>query len=320
MIKEMKEPVSEPQEHEAQEQPASLGDVLKTAASLAEEENPVETKPAKTSQPSLPKEVPAHPIQDASEATKEAVQTTSSDEKTDQSKKAEELSLAQEHDALQESYSKMETSLTETRKWGRELSQKLKKFAAQIEAYKQDGVLTPEEAEHLISKAQHTEDAVEDTPLMRYSKIWDQELDNIRKYSPEPDLDQHVLAFQHLLKNATPQELQDLLEDFALEEDPIKLTRLMLEKGKDYHQEIYKDLSETGSLKGYKKSQEAKLQKQQKEIEKLQKEIARFKQDQDYIGSSKYSLPSGGQSHAPEQDMTLNHLLGEAKSGRLLSK
>ena len=70
----------------------------------------------------------------------------------------------------------------------------------------------------------------------------------------------------------------------------------------------------------FKKAQEAKFKKQQKEIEKLQKELARFKQDEDYIQSAKYGLPSGSHAEAPETVKSLKNLIGEAKSGRLMNK
>ena len=300
-------------DNNASHQETSLADVLKKTPDLVAEETPGRKEEkvslAETTGAKAGLSTPGGPVKKQEAVHHEA---TAAQKETDLQQEA-----ATEQKLLQENYKKLESSLQETRKWGRELSQKLKKLAGQVESYKQDGVLTAEEAELLLAKAHHEENDLEATPLMHYSKIWDEELANIQKYSPDPDLHQHVLAFQHLLKNATAEEIEDLLDEFGEQQDHVQLTRLMLAKGKDYHQEVYKDLQEAGSLKGLRKIHESKLKKQQKEIEKLQADIQKLQKEQGYLPSTQYGLPNGSHANAPDSEITLAHLLGQAKAGKL---
>ena len=305
------------QEGENKEQKTSLAAVLKSASlpDIADKES----KKVVT-----PKEILERKKVQANEAsTKSAKGAPAEAEPSPPSAKEQQATPASKEDPSLESspqeiqYQKLEKSFKETQRWGRGLSQKLKSLESQVKRFQEEGILTDGEAQHLMEVTAH-EAEENHSPLMRYSILWDQELENMKKYTDMPNLDQKVLAFQHLLKQATGSELEELLETFKeVEDDPIKLTRKMLEMGEDYLEDVYEDLSKAGSLKALKKGYTKQLESQRQSIDKLKKELVQLKQD-GYVPSTRYGLPSGGSQEAPKNnDVSLRGVFTRAKSGNL---
>ncbi len=218
---------------------------------------------------------------------------------------------------------KSERRLADSQKWGREAHSKLKSVEHLIGQYLEKGILSDEEAALLLASSQHPEPSAEqkEEPLLvRYGTIWDRELTHMRKYTDSPDLDRHIQAFQHFLKNASPAEVTEAFTELkALEKDDVAFTKKMLELGKAYHDEVYKEIHEAGSLKAYKIKMAQEMEKHLRKIDKLEKEIVKYKEQyEDYTPSKSYRLPSGGSAESPkDSDSSIGSILDRAKMGTL---
>ena len=183
--------------------------------------------------------------------------------------------------------------------------------------------MADEEAALLLASSQHPDPAAEqqDEPiLVRYGRVWDRELQNMRKYTDAPDLDVHIAAFQNFLKNGATEEIKDAFQQLkALESDDVAFTKKMLELGKTYHEDVYKEIHAAGSLKAYKVKMALEIEKQIKKIDKLEKEIVKYKEQyEDYTPSKSYRLPSGGSAESPkDSDSSIGSILDRAKMGTL---
>ena len=211
---------------------------------------------------------------------------------------------------------KLQDSFKETRKWGLDLSNKLHAFEKKVHAFLEDGVLTKEEATSLLKEAQH-QDIEKAHPLVSYSKIWDEEIHNIKKYTKDETVDQNILAFQHLLKHADQEEMESILEELVkVEKDPLDLTHKMLQMGKDYHASTYSPLTQAGGLQKIISSHQKERQKLQQQIDKLSQELVKLRRSSE-LDTAGYSLPDGGSFGAIKEDrLSLNGILQKGLSGR----
>ena len=247
-------------------------------------------------------------------------------QKSDDTASTQTDETSQPEDSLshwQKEVEKSERRLADSQKWGREAHGKLKSVEAMIAQYLGQGILSDEEAALLLASAQHPEPGTEqkDEPLLvRYGTIWDRELANMRKYTDSPDLDRHIQAFQHFLKNGSPADVTEAFTELkALEKDEVAFTKKMLQMGKAYHDEVYKEIHEAGSLKAYKIKKEQEIAKHLRHIDKLEKEIVKYKEQyEDYTPAKSYRLPSGGSAESPkDSDSSIGSILDRAKMGNL---
>ena len=295
-------PVEQTPEH-------SLGDIFnKRKVKKAEPSTEV-----KTEQPNEANNMADHTKGDGSqpklvEPTKEAVAQATS---TQEDKPADDKT--QYSQRLKESRQRID-----------HLSRQLKSLEKVISDYASSGKLTDSEASALLEATKHAEVETEaqfhrpQHPLHLYAEVWDQELENMRRYSTDPDsINQHTYAFQHFLANATPDEITEALHAFdQVKSDSIALTRKMLEMGKAYHDEIYGELTQAGGIKSYKAHYESKLSNQQKKIDKLEKELVKLQENRDYIPSNTYRLPTGSSKSGDNRvDTSLNALFKRRKLG-----
>jgi hypothetical protein len=303
-------------EEETSEQETSLepiADILaRTKEAAAKEEN-LKEEPQKTLKKSAKEEAPQK--EDAKPAGSE---TKSSAAQTDDTSQPEE-SLSH----WQQEAEKAERRLADSQKWGREAHSKLKSVEHLIGQYLEKGILSDEEAALLLASSQHPDPSAEqkEEPLLvRYGAIWDKELANMRKYTDAPDLEDHIAAFQNFLKNGATEEIKDAFQQLkALESDEVAFTKKMLELGKTYHEDVYKEIHAAGSLKAYKIKMAQELEKQIKKIDKLEKEIVKYKEQyEDYTPSKSYRLPSGGSAESSkDSDSSIGSILDRAKMGTL---
>lgn len=239
------------------------------------------------------------------EETKES--TKSGGDKKTSSSKQQDTSANDDSDTVSLSkaeLAKREKAVEENKQWGAELSRKLKSFEAKLAKYVVDGVLTEEEVENLKKDIQHEQrEQGEEAPLMKYVRAWDAEIENLRKYTDDPNLDKKVHAFQHFLHNSSPEEINEVMESFKeFEDDSVKLTKKMLAVAAKYNDEIFSELYEAGNLKNFKKKYVSDLESKQKEIDKLNKEVLRFKQEyEDYTPPATMKLPVGTTDKFPEE-------------------
>lgn len=198
---------------------------------------------------------------------------------------------------------KREKAAEETKLWGTELSRKLKSFEYKLAKYVEEGILTDEEAEEFKKDVQHEQREQEQEPtLMKYIKVWDAEIENLRKYTEDPLLDKKIHAFQHFLQNSSPEEINEVMESFKdVEGDSVALTKKMLAVAAKYSDEIFSEIYEAGNLKNFKKKYQNELEKKQNNIDKLEKEVLRLKKEyEDYSPSSTMSLPNGSTDSFPD--------------------
>ena len=217
---------------------------------------------------------------------------------------------------------RLQKTFKETKRWGHDLTQKIKSAQEKITSYMETGALTQEEGKALLDAMTVSAESApqDDSPLMVYSRIWDQELDNMRKYSDRKDIDSHVLAFQHLLKNGGQEELNHVFDTLSGidAKDTVALTKAMLDMGKTYHDDVYADLATAGSLKGFKAKMQKNLDAKDKQIKKLQDELDTLKEQSPYIPGKGYGIPAGGSAKdGSDHDVSLNSVFTRARAGRL---
>ena len=303
-------------EQEEQNTLEPIADILaRTKEAAAKEEN-LKEEPQKTLKKTAKEEPPKTEDAKGSE-TKSPGDTTSSE--TDD----KETSPSHWQDASVKEAEKAERRLADSQKWGREAHSKLKSVESLIGQYLEKGILSDEEAALLLASSQHPDlsaEQKEEPLLVRYGTVWDRELQNMRKYTDAPDLDLHIQAFQHFLKNGSSSEVMEAFTELkALEKDDVAFTRKMLEMGKAYYEEVYKDIHTAGSLKDYKLKMKQEISKHLRHIDKLEKEIVKYKEQyEDYIPSKSYRLPSGGSAEPSEDsDSSIGSILDRARMGTL---
>ena len=191
---------------------------------------------------------------------------------------------------------RLQKTLKDTQKSFHEDRKKLAAYKKSIEKLKEEGSLLDEEATMLLDHTRF-ENEPEDEPLfVKYGKIWDKELEYMKKYAPNAkEIDQHILAFQHFMQTASPKEVHDTLADLSqYEEDEVEFTRQMLDIGRQYNDDIYADIHESGSIRNLKAKYSKKEDEMQKEIDKWEKKYNKLKEKyEDYNTESNLRLPSG---------------------------
>lgn len=180
---------------------------------------------------------------------------------------------------------KAQKTIRDTQKSFHEDRKKLAAYKKAVEKLNEEGALTEEEATLLLDHTKY-EEVTEDVPLLtRYFNIWDKEIEDMRKvyekgYISKPDeFDQHILAFQHFIQTASPKELQDALDDFSkIEDNPVELTKQMLEIGRQYNDDIYSDIHEVGGIRNLKSMYFKKEEELKNKIDKLEEKYNKLKQ------------------------------------------
>lgn len=235
------------------------------------------------------KTVEKEPILDSEGEDEEEVEDVKKEEKP----KEKAIDYKSENEKLQKTLKDTQRSFHEDRK-------KLAAYKKAVEKMKEEGSLLDEEATILLDHAKYEDepDNNENEPvLIRYGKVWDKELEYMRKYSSNAeDINQHTLAFQHLIQSASQQEREEIFEDLArYEDDEVEFTKQMLEIGRQYNDDIYADIHDAGSIRKLKSKFEEEKQELQKELDKVNKKYNKLKEKhQDYDNEpANLRIPSG---------------------------
>jgi hypothetical protein len=207
---------------------------------------------------------------------------------------------------------KTQKALKETQKWGNEARKQLASYRKTIEKLKDDGILTDDEAralqDHTIVHADEPKEEASQPVL--YGQIWDKELEYMKKYSPNAkEIDESASAFTHLVNHCTQEELRDIFDDLgAYEDDEVALTKRMIEIGREYYDDIYGDIHESGSIRNLKKKYKEKEDVLQKRIDKLEAKYNKLKEKyEDFDDNpSGMKLPSGGLQTSLPKDVTFD--------------
>lgn len=196
---------------------------------------------------------------------------------------------------------KTKKTLKDTQRSFHEDRKKLASYKKAVEKLKEDGALLDEEAALLLDHTNFESDPEEESEYLRYHKIWNQELQYMRKYaSNAKEIDQNFMAFQHFVQTASQQEIQEAFADLRqYEDDEVEFTKQMLEIGRQYNEDIYSDINEVGSIRHLKAKYSKKESELQKEIDKLKKQVNKYKEQyEDYDTSApNLNLPKGSIKH-----------------------
>lgn len=220
---------------------------------------------------------------------------------------------------------KLQKTLKDTQKSFHEDRKKLSAYKKTIEKMKEEGVLLDEEATMLLdhTRFESEPDNNENEPvLIRYGRVWDKELEYMRKYSSNSeDINRHTLAFQHLIQSASQEEREEIFEDLARhEDDEVEFTKQMLEIGRQYNDDIYTDIHEAGSIRKLKAKFEEEKQELQKELDKVNKKYNKLKErHQDYDNEpANLRIPSGAGNidHKKEATFDIGKIFNSRHQGR----
>jgi cell division protein FtsB len=209
-------------------------------------------------------------------------------------------------------WEKAQKAIKDTQKSFHEDRKKLAAYKKAVEKLKNDGVIIEEEANLLLDHTKY-EDETQDVPLLtKYYNIWDKEINDMRAvyekgYINKPDdFEQQIMAFQHFISTASSKEIEDTLDEFSsFEDDPIKLTKKMLEVGRQYNDDIYSDIRDAGGIRNLKSFYFEKQQEMQKRIDNLEEKNDKLKKKyEDYDnGPPRKGIPSGaGNFNNPKFD------------------
>jgi hypothetical protein len=257
------------------------------------EQAPKEHKPERSEKPK-----PKVEIDDDEED-----ETDSKSDKTDKPKDNQQDDKSEQKKESPEYYKseleKLQKSSKDTQKAFHENRKQLAAYKKAVEKMKSEGTLMDEEAAMLLDHTQYNDEAEgEKPPLVRYGDIWDKEIQYMRKYSNNPDeINQQVLAFQHLMQSASYDEAEEILSELAeYEDDEVALTKHMLEIGRQYNDDIYADIHESGSIRKLKDKYTKKEKELQERLDKMERKYNKLKEKlEDYDDEpSDYGLPSGG--------------------------
>jgi hypothetical protein len=188
--------------------------------------------------------------------------------------------------------------LKETQKWANETKAQISAYKRAVEKFVNEGLLDQEDAQSLLDHTQYS-DIPENTlsEKEKASKIFREEIENIKKYGNYDNLDEHVKALDHMVENSTKEEIDDLFGDIKelVDEDSVLFTKKILEVAAEYYDDVYEDLSKAGSLKNLKLEYQNELSKRDKLIDKLEKEMIKLKKrHEDYDDSPQHRIPQGG--------------------------
>ncbi len=269
---------------------------VEPVAEEKEEELPKKTKPVKE----VKKEPAQEPDEDEQEETEtEDVEAPEPNAKKEEKPKEKSIDYQSENEKLQK-------TLKDTQKSFHEDRRKLAAYKRAVEKMKEDGTLLEDEANLLLDHTQYQDEphsSGNDPVLVKYGKIWDKELEYMRKYSSNAtDINKHVLAFQHLIQSASSDELEDIFYDLQqYEDDEVELTKRMISYGQQYNDEVYSDINEAGSIRKLKSKYQSELDNLKKELDKsIEKYNKLKKKHQDYDTEPANLRISSGAPHVSD--------------------
>ncbi len=194
---------------------------------------------------------------------------------------------------------KEKKNASEAQKWGTRNSQKVKTAEKHLKSMLETGSFTMDEEEELkkaLNLLTSSPDEPELTsslssaslhPLQKYFEIANREIEKFRTYGDDSNLDNKIGAFNAFVKEASPEEISDLIDDLeSVDTDALKIKK-MLALGEKNYNEGFKEILETGGMK-------KTVDKKNKEIEKLNKEIEKYKKKlteyEDYDKTTRYGI------------------------------
>src|SRR5690349_3290215 len=237
-------------------------------------------KKIKSSQEDKEKEVPKE-----SKPTKDPIDDDDDDIFDDEPTESKKTS-----DSSKDEIEKLQKTLRDTQKSFHEDRRKLSAYKKAVQKLQEDLVLTDEDAQTLLDHTKFDENTspshISESPMQRYMRVWDKEIENMRKYSSDIEsLDKHLEAFQNLILTVSHKEREDIIDELSeFENDEVELTKYMLDLGRVYDDEIYSHIREAGSIRNLITKFKNKEEELQNKLDKARNKIVKLqeKRDNDY--------------------------------------
>lgn len=184
---------------------------------------------------------------------------------------------------------KLQKTLKDTQRSFHEDRKKIAAYKRAVEQMKEDLIISDDEAATLLNHTQFEGELEpiyqEESRLVKYCRVFDNELEIMKKYTKEPEIiDQNIFAFQHLIHSVTHEEREDILDELSqYNDDPIKMTQHMLEIGRVYDEKFFNYIREAGSLSNLITKFQEEKEELQKKLDNARNKINKLKGvDQDY--------------------------------------
>jgi hypothetical protein len=249
------------------------------------------------------KEVKKEPVQELDDEEEPETETEEEDVKSEEPEPKKEEKPKDKIIDYKLENEKLQKTLKDTQKSFHEDRRKLSAYKRAVEKMKEDGVLLEDEATLLLDHTQYQEEthsSGSDPVLVKYGKIWDKELEYMRKYSSDAgEINKNVFAFQHLIQSSSTEEVEDIFYDLAqYEDDEVELTKRMISYGREYNDEIYSDIHEAGSIRKLKSKYQSEIDSIKKELDKTVEKYNKLKKKhQDYDTEPANLRISSGAAH-----------------------
>lgn len=240
---------------------------------------PPETKAPEPKAESLSKNKASQPNKEPLDSQEEK---QDDDDTQDESPSQKQENTSSKETDYQKEIEKLNRALKDTQKSFHEDRKKLSAYKKAVEKLKAEGTILDEEASLLLDHTRFENEPVDeaDEPtLSKYARIWDKEIEYMRKYSTNAeDINQSIYAFQHLIQASSDKERQEIIDELSQYEDnEVELTKQMIEMGRQYNNEIYADIHKAGSIRNLKSILYKKEEELQKKVDKLQKQYDNLK-------------------------------------------
>ena len=184
---------------------------------------------------------------------------------------------------LKDELEKTRKDLQTNRSFGRQNAQKVKTAIKTVQNMITEGVLNEDEGRSVLESLQIDQDEEDETPSVSphpfapIFKVVNGELEHLRKYSDDPQLEEKLNAFEYLLGTSSQEEVADLFDELKdLVEEPLKLTKKILSLGQESLDSSYRDIMKSGGIKNYISDIQKNNENLKKKVDKLLKKLAQY--------------------------------------------
>lgn len=136
------------------------------------------------------------------------------------------------------------------------------------------------------------------SPLSDFFNVVNPEIENIRKYSDDENIDNYLISFNRwLLSDGSKQDQEDILDLMnEFKEDASAQAKRAVAIGKKLYHDVYKSIKNAGGVPNLVKHYESALAKKESELEELRsrldKKAKKEEAESDFIPSKGYRLNS----------------------------
>jgi hypothetical protein len=280
------------------------------------EEEEQEDAPSKQE---LAKKGKKQPVENDNEKEKQKVENDEDDEEDEPKEKYLKKDQKIQEDKPKEKVpdyksdnERLQKTLKDTQKSFHEDRKKLSAYRKAVNKFVEDSVLTEEEAQMLLDHTKFEGEVPSENKsiLDGYVEIWNKEIKYMKKYDRDAtDIDQWIAAFEHMYDSSSRSEKEEILEDLSYyEDDEVEFTKRMLALGREYNDEVYSDLRESGGIRNVKQKYQSEIDSLKKELDKVNEKYSKLKKKhQDYDADpANLRISSGAAYVGNEKDGSLD--------------